>query len=87
MTSILTTAKLIIGSTAFGNKDFIPEKFTCEGENVSPGITIEDIPAGTKSLALIVDDLDAPDGTFVHWVLWNVRPMEMIIENTAPGVQ
>lgn len=80
-------ANLIIGSTAFGNKDHIPAKFTCDGENINPGITVEDIPAGTKSLTLIVEDSDAQGGNFVHWVLWNVRPMEMIIENTAPGVQ
>lgn len=87
MESRAQTAKLTIGSTSFGNKDYIPERFTCEGENVSPAITIENIPEGTKTLALIVDDPDAPDGTFVHWLLWNVRPMEMIVENTAPGVQ
>lgn len=78
---------LTIGSTAFANKDFIPAKYTCDGENVSPDITIEEIPEGTKTLALIVDDPDAPGGTFDHWLLWNVRPMEMIVENTAPGVQ
>ena len=81
------TAKLTIGSTAFGNKDFIPAKYTCEGENVNPSITIENIPAGTKSLTLIVDDPDAPDGIFDHWIIWNIRPMEMIIENTVPGVE
>jgi len=81
------TLTLTIGSTAFEPKGFIPAKHTCQGENINPGITIENIPAGTKSLALIVDDPDAPGGIFDHWVIWNVRPMEMIIENTAPGVE
>jgi Raf kinase inhibitor-like YbhB/YbcL family protein len=86
--SILTNTKLLsIGSTAFGNKDFIPDIYTCKGEDISPDITIENIPAGTKSLTIIVDDPDAPNGVFVHWLIWNIRPMEMIIENTAPGVE
>lgn len=87
MQPTVTTAKLTIGSTAFASNEVIPARYTCEGENVNPAITIEDIPEGTKSLALIVEDPDAADGTFVHWLLWNVRPMEMIIENAAPGVQ
>src|SRR5437870_4175246 len=80
-------AKLIISSTVFVNKGIIPSKYTCDGENVNPPITIEDIPAGTKSLALIMDDPDAPNGIFDHWIIWNIRPMEMIIENTVPGTE
>lgn len=79
--------ELIIGSTSFAPRESIPAKFTCEGENINPGITIENIPPGTKSLALIVDDPDAPGGVFDHWLLWNIRPMEMIIENSVPGVE
>jgi Raf kinase inhibitor-like YbhB/YbcL family protein len=80
-------AELVIGSPSFAPKESIPGKFTCEGENINPGITIENIPPGTKSLALIVDDPDAPGGVFDHWLLWNIRPMEMIIENSVPGVE
>jgi len=80
-------AKLTIGSTEFANKDYLSAKYTCEGENINPPITVENIPAGTKSLALIVDDPDAPDGIFDHWIIWNIRPMEMIIENTIPGTE
>jgi hypothetical protein len=70
-----TTMK--ISSTAFGPNGLIPTKYTCEGEDVSPPLTFADIPAGTKSLALIVDDPDAPDPahpkiTWVHWVLYNI---------------
>lgn len=79
--------ELIIGSPSFAPKESIPPKFTCEGENVNPGITIENIPPGTKRLTLIVDDPDAPGGVFDHWLLWNIRPMEMIIENSVPGVE
>ena len=63
-----------ITSPEFENKDFIPPKFTCQGEDISPTLKIEDIPQGTKSLALIVDDPDAPMGTWVHWVLYNLPP-------------
>lgn len=52
----------------------IPTKYTCEGENVSPPLKFKNIPQGTKSLALIVDDPDAPNGTFDHWIVWNISP-------------
>lgn len=87
MATLVNTATLIIGSTAFEPGGFIPDRYTCKGENVNPAITIENIPAGTKSLTLIVDDPDAAGGTFDHWITWNIRPMEMIIENTVPGVE
>src|SRR5437879_5211116 len=87
MDPVIKVGKLIVGSTVFANKDFIPVDHTCEGANINPAITIENIPPGTKSLTLIVDDPDAPGGTFDHWIIWNIRPMEMIIENTAPGVE
>ena len=83
----IATLTLTIGSPAFTHKGSIPPKHTCDGENVNPSLTIENIPPGTKSLTLIVDDPDAPDGVFDHWVIWNIHPMEMILENTAPGVE
>jgi len=81
------TSRLTIGSTVFANKDFLPDKYTCKGENVNPPITIENIPAGTKSLALVIEDPDSADGIFDHWVIWNIHPMEMILENTVPGTE
>lgn len=52
----------------------IPAKYTCDGDNVSPPLVFEDIPPDAKSLALIVDDPDAPGGIFVHWTIWNIQP-------------
>lgn len=63
-----------IRSTAFEHNQRIPKKYTGEGEDVSPPLAFEEIPNGTVSLALIVDDPDAPMGTFDHWVTWNLTP-------------
>jgi len=62
-------------SAAFKNGDNIPQKFTCEGTDVSPHLRWGDIPAGTKSLTLIADDPDAPVGTWVHWVIYDMEPL------------
>lgn len=76
---------LSVSSAAFRHEGKIPIEFTCEGAGTNPPLDIEDIPAGTKSLALIMDDPDAPKGTFVHWVVWNIRPQPKIIANSDPG--
>ena len=73
-----------LSSAAFQPDGEIPAKYTCEGEDISPALTWTDLPEGTQSLALIVDDPDAPDPqapkmTWVHWVLYNL-PV------TAPGL-
>jgi len=67
-------------SSVFKNNEVIPKKYTCEGENVSLPLQVSGIPKDTKSLAIIVDDPDAPIGTFVHWVAWNIPPVEKIPE-------
>ncbi len=75
-------------SPSFKDKANIPSKFTCEGEDINPGLDIEDIPDGTKSLALIVDDPDAPMKTWVHWVVYDIAPTQRHIdENSIPGKQ
>lgn len=80
------TMKII--SSAFENGKSIPKKYTCSGTDVSPPLTFSDIPSGTKSLALIVDDPDAPMGTFVHWVAWNIGPdVKELAEGTAVSHQ
>jgi Raf kinase inhibitor-like YbhB/YbcL family protein len=61
-----------IATTAFPADGTIPKKFTCDGPDVSPALSWKDAPAGTQSFALIADDPDAPVGTWVHWVLYNV---------------
>lgn len=87
MTENATAAKatLKISSPEFEHEGSIPEKFTCEGYNVSPPLSIEEIPKGTVSLALIVEDPDAPGGTYDHWVAWNIQPTEVIGEGSVPG--
>ncbi len=76
---------LKISSPAFKHNEHIPAKYTCDGSDVNPNIKIGDIPPGTKSLALIVDDPDAPRGTWVHWVVWNISPdTNEIKENSVP---
>jgi Raf kinase inhibitor-like YbhB/YbcL family protein len=63
---------LKITSSAFGEGDLIPRKHTCDGQNVSPPLAWAGVPAGAKTLALIADDPDAPGGTWVHWVVYNL---------------
>ena len=79
--------ELSITSPAFQNNGTIPAKYTCDGDDVNPALSIEGIPGEAKSLVLIVDDPDAPMGTFVHWVVWNIPPKERIEEDSAPGVE
>ena len=79
------TATLKIGSEGFANNGFIPTKYTCEGDNINPTLIISGLPMATKTLALIVEDLDAPKGIFVHWVVWNIPPTNKIRENIIPG--
>ncbi|MCW3975449.1 MAG: YbhB/YbcL family Raf kinase inhibitor-like protein [Candidatus Bathyarchaeota archaeon] len=79
--------KLKIISSAFKNNERIPSKYTCDGIDVNPPLKFQNIPNGTKSLALIIDDPDAPMGTWVHWIVWNVNPTEEIDEDTVPGVE
>jgi Raf kinase inhibitor-like YbhB/YbcL family protein len=77
--------KLEVSSTAFKENTSIPKKYTCDGKDINPPLTIENVPQGTKSLALIVDDPDAPMGIWVHWVLWNIDPKtKEIKENSVP---
>lgn len=63
-----------LSSSAFENEGAIPSEYTCDGADVSPSLTFSAIPENTKSLALIMDDPDAPVGTWVHWLVWNIPP-------------
>jgi Raf kinase inhibitor-like YbhB/YbcL family protein len=87
MTAALVAAILQVSSPSFKNNDLIPQKFSCEGENISPALKIKEIPHGTKTLAVILFDPDAsPDG-FVHWVLWNLPPSSKIQEKIMSGAK
>ncbi len=75
---------LKISSPVFKEGGTIPEKYTCNGENISPALNWTGIPQGTKNLALIVDDPDAPVGIFVHWVIYG---MEGSLNGLPEGVE
>jgi Raf kinase inhibitor-like YbhB/YbcL family protein len=78
-------SELKIVSSGFTHNGSIPVKYTCDGKDVNPPLKIENVPAGVKSLALIVDDPDAPVGTWVHWVVWNIDPKtDEIKEDSVP---
>ncbi len=70
-----------VESPAFKNMGVIPTKYTCDGADVSPPLKIHGISSEAKSLAILVEDPDAPLGTFVHWIVWNIDPVENIPEN------
>lgn len=78
---------LTVSSPAFEHLGFIPARYTCDGANVNPPLDINHIPDGAQSLALIVDDPDAPAGTWDHWIVWNIDPEPLIAENTVPGIE
>src|ERR1700741_5072679 len=74
------TMQFVLKTTAFAERGAIPQKYTCDGADLSPQLTWSDPPAGTQSLALIVDDPDAPVGTWTHWIIWNIPPEKMLPE-------
>jgi Raf kinase inhibitor-like YbhB/YbcL family protein len=79
--------ELVVRSPAFENNKLIPSKYTCDGENVNPPLAIEGVPKKTKSLAIIVEDPDAPAGLWIHWVVWNIQPTNLIQEKSVPGTE
>jgi Raf kinase inhibitor-like YbhB/YbcL family protein len=80
------TAMLSITSPAFENNGDIPEKHSCDGDNINPELVFNGIPPETVSLVLIVDDPDAPGGTWIHWTVWNINPATTSVpENSVPA--
>jgi Raf kinase inhibitor-like YbhB/YbcL family protein len=73
-------------SSAFNEGGNIPDRFTCDGANVSPHLAWSGAPNGTESLAIIADDPDAPVGTWVHWVLYNIPAGQTSLAEGAQGV-
>lgn len=78
---------IVITSNAFQEGEAIPSKYTCDGENVSPALRWNNIPAGTQSLALICEDPDAPSGTFVHWILYNLPAAAADLSEGMPATE
>jgi Raf kinase inhibitor-like YbhB/YbcL family protein len=77
-----------ISSVAFGQNQRIPQKYTCDGKDMRPPLTFEDVPELTRSLALVMDDPDAPGGTWDHWVVWNMPETTTDLDEAAvpPGI-
>lgn len=81
---ITTMNSFGLKSTSFKNGEIIPSKFTCEGDNINPFLEIKNIPKDAKSLALIVEDIDATrGGVFDHWILWNIPSDTHYIEEDS----
>lgn len=76
-----------ISSSQIKAGKMIPRKYTCQGQNVNPPLEIGGVPENAKSLVILIEDPDAPMGTWTHWVVFNVPPTSLIPENTVPGMQ
>ena len=81
---VKTPSTIQVLSKAFSNGGAIPARFTCDGPNLSPDLAWSNVPPGTKSLVVICDDPDAPVGTWVHWVLFDLPASE---KGLAEGLQ
>jgi Raf kinase inhibitor-like YbhB/YbcL family protein len=76
-------------SPAFANNSSIPTKYTCDGEHINPPLEFLEVPAGTKTLALILEDPDVPrqfrpDGMFDHWIVWNIPASTKVLAENSP---
>ena len=76
-----------VKTTAFSEGGAIPKKYTCDGADLSPELTWADAPERTQSLALIVDDPDAPVSTWTHWIIWNIPPKPATFAEGVPKDQ
>jgi hypothetical protein len=81
-----TGESMKLTSPAFGDKQEIPSDYTCDGANSIPPLEISGVPANAKSLALVMDDPDAPAGTWDHWVVWNIAQTTTLIESEPDGM-
>jgi Raf kinase inhibitor-like YbhB/YbcL family protein len=87
VTTARTPASIVVTSEAFNEGEPIPVKYTCEGANVSPALDWSGTPFGTESIAVVVDDPDAPGGTFVHWVVVNLPVGSNMLGEQASGIE
>lgn len=80
-----------LSSSAFEEGGMIPSTFTCDGKNINPHLILNEAPSNTESLALIMDDPDAVNGVFTHWLVWNIPPSTIdipeggFVENAIEG--
>ena len=80
-----TAADLRLTSSAFQSETPMPMSFTCSGDDRSPPLAWTEPPAGTKAFALVVEDPDAPAGTFTHWVIYDVPASARALEESVPA--
>jgi len=76
-----------ISSIAFKPGEMIPSRYTCDGIDVSPPLEVKNIPEETMCLALVMEDPDAPNGCWVHWLAWNIPVTHHIMENEIHGIE
>jgi Raf kinase inhibitor-like YbhB/YbcL family protein len=76
----------VLRTPVFSDGGKIPQKYTCDGADVSPALNWSDAPARTESFAVIADDPDAPRGTWTHWIIWNISPNATALPEGVPGV-
>lgn len=77
---------MMIQSTAFENGGMIPQKYTCKGEGMSPPLNFSHVPGSARELVLIMSDPDAPGGDFVHWVVYGIDPVSIVVrEGEVPS--
>jgi Raf kinase inhibitor-like YbhB/YbcL family protein len=81
-----TIQQLNLTSKSFLEGGTIPRKFTCDGININPSLELSFIPNQTQSLAILMEDSDAPINTWIHWLVWNIPVMHLIPENLKVGV-
>ena len=80
------TSVLVVSSPACAASGVIPDRYTCAGEDASPPLAWRGVPRGTKTLALVVDDPDAPSGTFTHWIVYNISRDSSGLPENSPDV-
>jgi Raf kinase inhibitor-like YbhB/YbcL family protein len=83
-TSRATLTEIALSSAGFKNGAAIPVEFTCDGADESPPLTWDEAPGNTASLTLLCEDPDAPGGTFIHWVLYDIPPMTHALPQGVP---
>lgn len=84
--STTAASTIRLSSSAFSPGGKVPPQFTCQGANINPQLKFQGIPTAAKSLALVIEDPDAPSGLFTHWLVWNISPgTAEIAEKSEPA--